>query len=209
MSGRTRMILAIVGVLAVSALTYFLFVNPQRGELADVNSQIEAEEARSASLNAELQRLKQLQENEPALRADLEQIRSYVPLRPELANFIFQVQDAANAAGLDFVQITPDLPRQPPEGATLAQVRATIGANGGYFALQDFLRRLYNMDRALRVDTVDIGVQTSETTGARLTMTIASRIFYELPPVRSGTASTTPPTVGSGATPTPIATASP
>jgi Tfp pilus assembly protein PilO len=203
MRGRARIILAVVGVIIFSLLLYFFFVSPKRNELADVNLQIEQEESRTAVLNAELQRLRQLQANEPELRAELEQIRSFVPVRPELANFIFQVQDAANAAGLDFVEITPELPKTPPEGAAVAQVRATIGATGGYFALQDFTRRLYNLDRALRVDTVSIGVQSLEPFGTRLTMTIAARVFYELPE------SAIPTTVGTpapGVTPTPTVT---
>ena len=203
MRGRAQLILTAIGVLIVWLLTYFLFVNPQRSELSEVNAQVEAERARTGQLRIELQRLQDLQENAPALEAELEKIRGFVPIRPELSNFIFQVDDAAKAAGLDFIQITPELPRTPPEGASLAQVRATIGATGGYFALQDFLRRLYNLDRALRADTMSIAVSSLEPFGTRLTMTIAARVFYELPepPVAAAPAP--------GTTPVPTATPTP
>jgi Tfp pilus assembly protein PilO len=203
MRGRTQIILTVVGVVIVWLLTYLLLVNPQRSELSEVNAQIEAERTRTSQLRAELQRLQDLQANAPELQAELEEIRRFVPLRPELANFIFQVDNAAKAAGLDFVQITPELPEPPPEGATLAQVRATIGATGGYFALQDFLRRLYNLDRALRADTMNVVVSSLEPFGTRLGMTIAARIFYELPepaPVAPLPGATPAPTP----TPTPI-----
>ena len=192
MRGRAQIILTAVVAVIVLALVYFLLVNPQRSELSEVNAQIAAEEARTGQLRIELQRLQELQANAPELEAELEVIRGFVPVRPELSNFIFQVDDAAKAAGLDFIQITPELPRTPPEGATIAQVRATIGASGGYFALQDFLRRLYNLDRALRTDTMSISVQDEAT--VRLTMTIAARIFYELPeiPVVAPLPGTTP-----------------
>jgi Tfp pilus assembly protein PilO len=202
MRGRAQIILTSIAIVIVLLLTYFLLVNPQRSELAEVNAQIEAERARTGQLNIELQRLQDLQANAPALEAELEEIRSFVPVRPELSNFIFQVDDAAKAAGLDFVRIAPELPRTPPEGATLAQVRATIDATGGYFALQDFLRRLYSLDRALRADTMAIAVQSLDPFGTRLTMTIAARVFYELPE---------PPVVAPapGAVPTPTATPTP
>jgi Tfp pilus assembly protein PilO len=204
MRGRTRLILAAVGVVIFSLLLYFFFVNPQRTELSEVRAQIDQEETRTAELNIELQRLRDLQANEPKLRAELEQIRSFVPVRPELSNFIFQVQKAANDAGLDFIQVTPELPKEPPEGATLAEVRSTLGAVGGYFALQDFVRRLYTLDRALRVDTIGLGVQSLEPFGTRLTMTINARIFYELPePVFPTTTGGTP---APGVTPTPTVT---
>lgn len=181
MRARSQIILTSIAVVVVCLLTYFLLVNPQRSELTEVNAQVEAERARTGQLRIELQRLQDLQENAPALEAELEEIRGFVPVRPELSNFIFQVDDAAKAAGLDFVRITPELPRTPPEGAALAQVRSTISATGGYFALQDFLRRLYNLDRALRADTMTIAVSSLQPFGTRLQMTIAARIFYELP----------------------------
>ena len=202
MRGRSRVILAIVGVVLVSLVLYFFFVSPQRKELASVRLDIDNARILTTQLQVELQRLQELQANAPELEAELAKIRQYVPLRPELANFIFQVQAAANAAGLDFVNITPELPKPPPEGAALAQVKSQIGATGGYFALQDFLRRLYSLDRALRVDNFGINVQSTEPFGVRLTMTSSVRIFYELPEDPAATATTPLP----GATPTPTAT---
>ena len=202
MRGRSRIILAAVGVVVVSLLLYFLFVSPQRKELASVRLEIDNARILTTQLQVELQRLQELQANAPELEAELAKFRQFVPLRPELANFIFQVQEAANAAGLDFVNITPELPKPPPEGAALAQVRSQIGATGGYFAIQDFLRRLYNLDRALRVDNFAITVQSTEPFGVRLTMNSSVRVFYELP-VDPALVTTAPLP---GATPTPTTT---
>lgn len=205
MRGRNGLILSVILGLIVLLLFWFFFVSPQRSELAEVRAQVAAEEARTQQLTAELSRLQDLQENAAELEAELETIRRFVPARPELANFIFQVQDAANAAGLDFVQISPELPDSPPEGAALAEVRAGITASGGYFALQDFLRRLHDLDRAVRVDTLDISAQdVTGTFGTRLSMQMNARFFFELPdPVAVTTA---PPP---GATPTPTPTPTP
>ena len=202
MTGRSRVILAAVGAVVVCLLLYFLFVSPQRKELAEVRAQVETAKVTTTQLQIELQRLQELQANAPELEAELAKFREFVPLRPELANFIFQVQDAADAAGLDFVNITPALPKAPPEGAALAEVRSEIGAVGGYFSLQDFLRRLYNLDRALRVDKFDITVSSTEQFGVRLTMASAVRVFYELPEAAVPTTTTLVP----GATPSPTAT---
>lgn len=201
MRGRSRVILAAVVVLVVCLLMYFFFISPQREELARVREQIEAAENQTTQLRVELQRLRELQANAPELQAELARIRQFVPRRPELANFIFQIQRAADQAGLDFVEITPELPAPPPEGAALAEVRSQIGAAGGYFALQDFIRRLYNLDRSVRVDNFSINVQSTEPFGVRLSMSSSVRVFYELPEP-AGTATTTGVPVGSP-TPTP------
>jgi Tfp pilus assembly protein PilO len=199
MSGRRRIIVWVIAAFLACVVFYVAAVKPQREELAEVRLEIVEEQARTTQLQAELQRLQALQENAPALQAELEVIRGFVPTNPELSNFIFQVQDAATSAGLDFVEISPELPRTPPEGAALAQVRATIGATGGYFALQDFVRRLYRLDRALRADTISVAVSSLEPFGTRLRMSIATRVFYELPE----------PPVVVGATPAPTSVPSP
>jgi Tfp pilus assembly protein PilO len=181
MSARTRMILAGVAVGVVLMAFFFLFIRPRQSELGKVRDEVEQEEARTVSLRSELRRLQALQENAPKLEAELARFRELVPANHEVANFIFLVQDAADAAGVDFVQITPELPGTPPEGAPVGEVRATIGAGGGYFSVQDFMRRLYDLDRALRIDNLNMTAEESETGETDLTVTATSRIFFEPP----------------------------
>ena len=200
MRGRGRLILAIVGMLVLCLVTFFLFIRPQRAELAEVRAPIEVANAETVALQAELVRRQGLQENAARLEAQLSKIRRLVPIKAEVPNFMFQVQDAANAAGLDFVQITPELPKTPPEGATLAEVRMVVAAKGGYFAVQDFIRRLHALDRAVRIDNFTLNSEVTE--GAvRLTMNSNTRIFFELPP-----AAPVPATAGAVPTPTPTPT---
>lgn len=181
MSGRTRLILSIVGVIVLLIAFFFFFIRPRQDELNTVREDIEVEEARTQQLESELARLQELQENAPELEAELATIRGYVPQDDEVPNFIFLVQDAANAAGVDFVSITPELPKPPPEGAALAEVRAEIGAGGGYFAIQDFVRRLHALDRAVRVDNLSLVAEEDETGAATINMTSVARIFFEAP----------------------------
>ncbi|HEY7876068.1 MAG TPA: type 4a pilus biogenesis protein PilO [Actinomycetota bacterium] len=173
------MIIAIAGGIVVCLLFYVLAIRPRQSELKEVEAQVGTETAKTASLQSQLDQLEALQRQAPELQADLADIRDLVPEDDQVPNFIFQVQESANAAGVDFVEITPELPRTPPETATLAQVRATLGAQGGYFAVQDFIRRLYDLDRALRIDGLSMAQISPES--ADVTFTATARIFYELP----------------------------
>ena len=181
MNPRTRLILSVLGVLVVLVAFFFLFIRPRQQELDRVNEEIEAEEARTVQLQTELSRLQELQANAPELEAELARIRGFVPRDDEVPNFIFLVQDAANAAGVEFVQITPELPKPPPEGAALAEIRASIGAGGGYFAIQDFIRRLHNLDRAVRIDNLTLAGTEEETGEIRITLSSTARIFFDAP----------------------------
>ncbi len=180
MNARARMILAIVGVVVICALVFFLLVRSRQGELAAVRTEIEAEENRALQLTAELNRLKDLQERAPELQARLAQIRELVPPEHEVPHLIFLIEDARTVAGVDFLSITPDLPGPPPEQAPLAEVGLSIAAEGGYFSLQDFVRRLYDLDRALRIDTVSMGAEEGEG-GSLISLDVTARIFLELP----------------------------
>ena len=191
MSARARMILTAVASVLVLVAFFFLFIKPRQNELGRVRDEVEQEETRTVSLRSELRRLQALQENAPKLEAELARFRELVPRNHEVPNFIFLVQEAADEAGVDFVNITPELPKTPPEGAPVAEVRATIGAGGGYFSVQDFLRRLYDLDRALRVDSVTMAGEEEETGETNITLDMTSRVFFEPPGGVSGAATGT------------------
>ena len=207
MSGRTRMILAIVAAVLVVVLFYVFAIRPRSAELADLRTQVEQENAKTAQLNLQLDHLRELQENAPQAQAELSRIQQYVPERHNVENFIFQVEAAGIESGVRFVSIAPTLPKAPPEGAAVAEVQIQLGARGGYFAIQDFIRRLYSLKRALRIDTMQLAATQDEATGATLeNLTVSARIFYELPEVTAvpPVAGATPaPGVTPAATPTP------
>lgn len=204
MNPRTRLILAILGTVAVLLIFFFFIIRPRQQALGEVRESIQSEEARTTQLQTELARLKDLQANAPELQAELARIRGFVPPDDEVPNFIFLVQDAANQAGVDFVQITPELPKPPPEGAALAEIRAQIGAGGGYFAIQDFIRRLHALDRAVRLDAITLDGEEEEGGGVTITLTSTARIFFEAP----GAATAIDPATGlpSAPPPTPATT---
>jgi Tfp pilus assembly protein PilO len=209
-TGRARIVVAIVVVVAVCVAFFFLFVRDRQAELSEVRDDIEAARDETQRLEVQLSRLRDLQDNAAKLNARLVEIRKLIPQDDEVAQFIFQVQDEANRAGVRFVEITPELPKPPPEGAQVAEIRVIVGANGDYFAVQDFLRRLYELERALRIDIIAMtGVEDEETGEVTIDLQATSRIFFEIPP---GAAAVAPAPGGApapGATPAPGETPAP
>ena len=159
MRAQIRIIAAAVAALMVCLLFFFFFIRPRQSEITKVEEEITSAQAEQQNLTLQLERLEELKENAPELNATLEQIRGFVPKDSEVPNFIFQVQDAANSAGVSFVKITPELPKPPAQPAPLAEMRITISATGRFFSLQDFTRRLYSLDRALRIDTMSLAAE--------------------------------------------------
>ncbi|MEA2460207.1 MAG: hypothetical protein QOH90_384 [Actinomycetota bacterium] len=193
MSGRTRLIAAGVIALIVCLLFYVLMIRPRKSELTDLRAQVLQEEQKTNQLNLTLAHLRELQDNAPKAQAELARIKQFVPENNEVANFVFQVQTAADEAGVGFVQVSNELPKTPPEGAALSEIRVTIGAKGGYFAIQDFIRRLYDLKRALRIDTATLTGETNDSTHVTIEkLLITARIFFELPDPAVAPVGTTP-----------------
>ena len=188
MSGRSRLIMTIAASLVVLLIFYVFFIRSRQGELSELRTQVAAEEALTIQLRATLDRLRALQEQAPQLEAELAEIRELVPQKNQVPNFIFASQEAANESGVEMNILTPELPKTPPEGAQLAEVRLQIGARGGYFAIQDFMRRMINLDRALRIDIVTMAADTNDLTSETIvSLNITARIFFELPAVQAPT----------------------
>jgi Tfp pilus assembly protein PilO len=196
-----QIILGSIAIVLVMAVMFFLLVGPRRGQLAEVKEQVKAAESETVVLETELARLEGLQKQAPQLQAALDEISDLVPEENRVSNFVFQVQQEANRAGLDFISITPQLPKSPPEGAPLAEVKIDIGAKGSFFTIQDFIRRLTELDRAVRIDGFNMAiVEEEQEEGAsddKVELTASARVFFEQPagaaaPAAPGTTTTAP-----------------
>ena len=191
MNQRARLILVIVAGVLLCLAVYFLLVRSRQGELDTINENIAAETSRTAQLQVELERLQDLQRRAPELQAELDRFRGLVPANHEIANLMLMIDEAAKESGVTFADIAPELPKSPPEGAALAEVRMVIGSSGGYFALQDFVRRLYDLDRALRIDNIAMTGSEDET-GSSIDLQVTARVFFDLAGA-AGTSTTPPP----------------
>jgi hypothetical protein len=77
-----------------------------------------------------------------------------------------------------------------------------IGASGTYFAIQDFVRRVYALDRAARFDNLTLIVNEDESAPeGELTLESTARVFFELPAGGAAAATTTTGTTTTTTTP--------
>lgn len=210
MKEHKKIILSSVGVVLVMALMFFFLISPRKGQLAEAREQVDAAEAETVVLETELTRLEGLQAQAPQLQAALDEIRDMVPDEDRVSSFVFQLQQEANKAGLEFVSITPQLPKPPPEGAPLAEVKIDIGARGTYFTIQDFIRRVTELDRAVRVDGFSMAAVEEEGSDEPLIeLTASARVFFEQSDAGAGTQTAAGATTATAPAPAPSTDASP
>ncbi|MEW5707110.1 MAG: type 4a pilus biogenesis protein PilO [Actinomycetota bacterium] len=123
--------------------------------LAGLESQWMAEEARFQQAKDSLVMLEEVRNNAAKTEAELASITSKMPSELELASLITELQNIANDAGVNLISIKPSA-TTPKDGFT--ELNVNISAVGSYVSLIDFIKRIENAQRQLKVDTIDIRV---------------------------------------------------
>lgn len=189
-------------VLIVIALVSFFFVfSPQSAKIAQAKADTEAAEGKVAKLKLQLAHLEALQKDAPRLREKATVLDAAAPNDPQLAQFILQVQDSANASGIEWLAISPSPPAGNAAVPGLSEVSISMNVTGGYFQVQDFIVRLETLSRAVKIGTLNLsaGAGTS-TTSPELTVAMSMKMFVS-------SAAAAPPATSTTGTPTSTATA--
>jgi type IV pilus assembly protein PilO len=174
---RRLVAIAFGAAVLLLALWFLLLWSPQGNKLSDAKKRTDAAQAENSTLELRLARLQAAQKDAPELMAQGEQLRRAIPETPELAQFILDANDAASAAGVDFLSISPT-PPVPGVGAAPAEVHLSIAVTGTYFEVLDYLDRLNDLPRVVVIDTLGLtpggGASASPD---QMSVSIAARMF--------------------------------
>lgn len=151
---------AIVAALAVTALWWLFVVSPRNEEVADINAQLDAAEAREDSLRTQIRQLTSIKDQEVSYLFAIGQMETSIPENPEEAAFIDQVNFLADRTGVDLTNLTLAPPTRPiEEDASGFEIPTRIAVEGQYFEVLGFLYGLEAMERLVRVDSLTLSPQ--------------------------------------------------
>lgn len=146
----------LVGLLvcvAILLLGLFLIVFPVRSEISDVETQIEGVETGIAQEQSRLTQLQQYEKDPEQFTRQIDVLKERVPETVELADIIQQIDHAAEEAGLDFANFTPQIPVQ---AESLYVVTCSATFNGRYFNLIEFLNHIERLPRSVKIVSIDL-----------------------------------------------------
>jgi type IV pilus assembly protein PilO len=103
-------VLTAVGCLAVLVLGWFALVSPQRTHAKQYRAQAAGVEASNATLQSDINQLRQQQKGQLAQQRELAAIARQIPDNPALPALIRQLSAAAKGAGVDLVSLAPGNP---------------------------------------------------------------------------------------------------
>ncbi len=165
--------LTVVAALALAAGGWFLLVSPKRAEAADLTGQATAQDGTNSGLRNKLAVLKAQSVKLPAEQAKLAAVSTKIPANPALPALIYSLTAASDAAGVQFLSLTPGQPTAQAKPAapavkadgttapaakasTLQTIPVAISVNGGYFETEQFLAALEDLPRAFRVTVLGV-----------------------------------------------------
>ncbi|HEY5482368.1 MAG TPA: type 4a pilus biogenesis protein PilO [Propionibacteriaceae bacterium] len=166
LTSQQKMIIVAALVVVVAALAVIFVIMPQFTQLADLQTQKDAANARAAAASGVLETLRAAKGRAAITQAELLQIGTQMPDSPQLPSLIIELQDIANASG---VKVTSMAPGQPVVAASgqYTEVAMSTQVTAEWDDLLDYLKRLDHSTRLLRVTnlTVNPPVASSNTTG--------------------------------------------
>src|SRR4051812_10321847 len=130
---------ALIAILIVAAVGYFLMVRPKRAEASRLEDQI-AEMQMKVSAAQLASRPQQVDTSIKV--ADVFEVSKAMPDTDDMPGIILDLNSVAEASGIKFVSIQPSAPT-PKTGYSAISIALTF--EGNYFDLTDFLFRLRNL----------------------------------------------------------------
>lgn len=154
MDRRTILLLGGLAILLVAVLAYLLVLGPLLSRLGASTEERDAKEAQLAQLQAQVADLERVQQNAGPLGQQLLDLNRRIPSQPEIPTLLVQVEEIAEAAGVEQLLAEPGTPGPPPGGGPYSIVPITMTFEGTYENLQDFLQRSNDLARLVTVNGV-------------------------------------------------------
>ena len=200
---RTRVwsILTAVVVVALLAAGWFLLIAPKRSKVAELDAERAAAEQRSATVQMQIDALKEKARALPQQRRRLEAFAVKLPVDVQLPTIVRTLSALGRDAGTDVTVITPQRPVAPNEagGPTAAPatssgtaaapagksgyavVPLSVTVRGSYVQIERFLSGLETTPRAFLVNVLSIQPATDVTSasdgGVALEATLTTSAF--------------------------------
>ncbi|MBN1192309.1 MAG: type 4a pilus biogenesis protein PilO [Coriobacteriia bacterium] len=168
---KTQMYIAIAAIAVVAIAVIFLVILPVFQEASSLNGDIAAEQSTLAEAQALLSRRQSAKAQSASNEVELMRIANQMPDSPQLPSVIIELQDVANAAGVEFESITPAEPmagKAPSEVEPPAYniLQLSLVIQGDWTEIIDYVYRIQHLDRGVRITSITLnyvpGIEASE-----------------------------------------------
>lgn len=178
-----KMIASAVLIVIAAVMVVAFVIVPQFARVAELEQQRAAAESRRQQAQAVLNQLEEAKKRAAFTDASLLKIGTQMPDSPQMPTLIMELQDIANAAGVDVTRLSPTQPT-PVAGGQFTEISMALNATAKWDDLLDYLRRLNKSTRLLRVTSIaltppasDEGTKTVKNPPLGLSLTLKAYVI--------------------------------
>jgi Tfp pilus assembly protein PilO len=149
MTGRDRIVLMVVVVLAVLGGAWMLVVSPERKQADQLNTQLEAAKTQLSSAEGQLSNARAAQSQYATAYASVVSLGKAVPPSQEVPSLMYEIEQASNRKSVDFASIVAGSGGGGPSSSTssaaatgFTQMPFTFVFNGSFFDLEHLFHQL-------------------------------------------------------------------
>ncbi|HEY3317231.1 MAG TPA: type 4a pilus biogenesis protein PilO [Coriobacteriia bacterium] len=166
LSSRDQMIVAGVLIAIVAVLFFVFLIMPRFSDLGRLDTEMAKAQADTAQAQQLLATRQAAKAQAAETQARLTRLDNQMPDAPELASLIIDLQDTANDAGVQWNSVSPV---RPVDVAGYQKLGLSFSVEGQWDDVVDYLRRLSELERSVRVLSVDIQPKASSSTATTST----------------------------------------
>ncbi|HEY2142507.1 MAG TPA: type II secretion system protein GspM [Solirubrobacteraceae bacterium] len=174
MTGRDRIVVTVIGALAVLAAAWLLAVSPERKQAASLNAQVSAARAQLATAEGQLANARAAQQQYSAAYTSIVSLGKAVPASQEVPSLIYQLAQASNRKQVEFASIATT--SGGGSSGSAAATAAASAASSGFsqmpftFVFNGSFTDLYNLFQQLNRFTVRTSSGGLQVSGRLLTI---------------------------------------
>lgn len=164
---RRAILIALPLVLVISALVYFFVISPTNEEIEVARIDLETEEVEEQALRQRLTVLQRVNERLPEYdRANANMLLS-IPANPQIDAITDELTALADRANVVWTQVSFSTPgEETPSG--YREIGISLAVEGQYFELLGYLYGMSDLDRLIRINSVDLSPSIDEETGINI-----------------------------------------
>ena len=149
LTSQQQLIVAGVLIVLVAVAFVFLFIVPKFSELAQAHDESLKADTAIAEAKTLLAKRQEAKVAAAETQAKLTRLENQVPDAPEMPATLIELQDTANDAGVHFDKLVITKPTAVTEG--YQKIHVAFEVVGSWDDVVDYLRRLSELERAIRV----------------------------------------------------------
>jgi len=153
--GRRQPLLVGAGFAVLSLIVLLAVVMPKMSAVRSDQKKFDTAVQAGDQLTTQVAELEDAKAQAPTVQKQIASLKASIPNGAQLPKLIRQVQRAADAAAVDFVQVSPGTPSVT--STNYSTIPTQIGATGSYFAMTEFLYNLEHLPRAVKVTGITVG----------------------------------------------------